>query len=116
MAVPIRPAGGAVVEAVWGDVVHDTIVANDLQAGSAIVSFAAGGSQGSTVVTFPRPFAAIPAVTATLQSSGGASLPMITQITTITATAVTLRLAIASGTVASATSISVSWIAVGPRT
>ena len=114
MVVPARPTAGAPIDSTWGGVAHDTAVGQDIQTGSASVSLA-GSSQGSVVVTFPRPFASSPAVSALTISPAGASLGLITQASAVSATAVTLRLATASGANLTAGPFSVSWIAIGPR-
>jgi hypothetical protein len=73
MAVPNRPVGGASIESAWGGVVHDGIVAQDIQAGSVVMTTTASGGVSPVVtVTFPRPFAAPPTVIlgGALNSSG----------------------------------------------
>jgi hypothetical protein len=62
MAVPTAPAAGEPIAEAWGDVVHDAVVAQDIQQGT--VSFAGGGAVAyqDIVVTFPRPFSAPPIV------------------------------------------------------
>jgi hypothetical protein len=113
MAVPTRPAAGAVVESGWGQVVHDAAVAMDIQSGSATVALS-GATQGSTVVTFPRPFASTPVVVATLgPSSSGPALGYFPQVAAVSSTSVTLRLSSAGA--ATTFSVPVAWIAYGPR-
>lgn len=63
MAVPTRPASGAVVESAWGQVAHDTAVALDYQYGTVTPGNAGSGNASSQItVTFPRPFASPPIV------------------------------------------------------
>lgn len=111
MAVPTRPAGGAIVESSWGQVVHDTAVAQDIQAGTVNVSIA--GTQASVNVTFPRPFASNPAVAAVIGPQGaGPALSATVQVASLSPTVVSLR-------ISNATSITytlpVQWVAVGAR-
>ena len=61
MAVPARPVSGAPIDSAWGGVVHDAIVAQDIQHGKASVVLTAASEVGFTV-TFARPFAAAPDV------------------------------------------------------
>jgi hypothetical protein len=112
MAVPARPTSGAPTEAAWGQVAHDTAVAQDIQTGSANVTVSAS-TQGSVVVTFPRPFAGTPTVTCMIgPSSSGAALAYSSQAAAVSATAFTLRLA---GGGSTTFTVPVMWIAVGPR-
>lgn len=112
MAVPARPVGGASIESAWGQVVHDTAVAQDIQHGVASIVIAAS-TQGSLVVTFPRPFAAAPDVTAMIGPQGaGALLGWTVQLAALSATAMTLRL---SGSTSQSATLPVPWIAIGPR-
>jgi hypothetical protein len=112
MAVPNRPAAGGVVESAWGQIAHDTAVGQDIQSGSVSVTVSAS-TQGSAVVTFPRPFAATPVVVATLgPSSAGSALAYFPQIASVSPTSVTLRL---SGGASTTFTVPVAWIAIGPR-
>jgi len=111
MAVPTRPAAGAPIESAWGDIVHDSIAAMDLQAGTASVVVSAAAA-GSTVVTFPRPFAAPPVVT-TATGPLGTSLWVVT-VLAVTATQVTLNATTKTGATGSAT-VPMMWIAYGTR-
>ena len=112
MAVPTRPAAGAVVESAWGQVVHDATVAQDIQTGSATIALS-NTTQGSVVVTFPRPFASTPLVIATLgPSSSGPALSYFPQVAACTPSSVTLRL---SGGASTSFSVPVAWLAIGPR-
>lgn len=111
MAVPSRPAAGAPIESAWGSVVHDAVVAMDLQAGNASVVVSASAA-ASIVVTFPRPFAAPPVVT-TATGPLGTSLWVVT-VLAVTATQVTLNATTKTGATASAT-VPMMWMAYGPR-
>jgi hypothetical protein len=114
MTVPTRPADNAPVDTAWGDVVHDTIVANDVQSGVINMVFAASAVGPTVVVTFPRPFASVPIVVATAGgvSAGGTNVNV--GITALTTTTVSLQ-----GREVRETAISVTlpcqWIAIGPR-
>jgi hypothetical protein len=114
MAVPARPVAGAVVESAWGQIAHDTAVAQDVQTGIVTVSLSAA-NQGSTVMTFPRPFAAAPVCVAIIVSTAGAALGLIVQLNVISATGATIRLSTASGSAATIANVPVHWIAYGPR-
>jgi hypothetical protein len=111
MAVPAKPAAGAAIESAWGDIVHDEVVAQDIQAGVVTVA-AASTPTGSAAVVFPRPFAAAPVVVVT--QAGGAS-GWYSYSTGVTATGFTAVIAIRTGA-AGTTSVPVHWIAYGPRT
>lgn len=63
MAVPTRPVEGAPVDTVWGGVVHDGIVALEIQTGSVTgMASGAAGAIVSKAVVFPHPFAGVPVV------------------------------------------------------
>lgn len=111
MAVPSRPSAGGVVESAWGQVAHDTAVAQDIQAGVATIASFASGS-GFVAVTFARPFASAPAVVCT--APGNTFL--IAQVGLISTTGFTayIRDARDAGT-ASGSNVFVNWIAYGPR-
>jgi hypothetical protein len=110
MAVPNRPNAGGVVESGWGQVVHDEVVAQDIQAGSVTVA-AASTPTGAAAVVFPRPFAAPPIVVVT--QAGGAS-GWYSYASGVTATGFNALIAIRTGA-AGSTSVPVHWIAYGPR-
>lgn len=110
MAVPNRPASGAVVETAWGQVVHDGIVAMDIQSGTAVAP-ASGTATSQIVVPFPRPFAAIPTVIANVATANrlyavgaGATTPTQTVLTVGHVDNVAI------GSV-----VALTWIAYGPR-
>jgi hypothetical protein len=62
MAVPNRPTSGAPIETAWGDVVHDSIVAQEIQVGSFNATFSASSLSGVVAAVFPHPFAGVPTV------------------------------------------------------
>jgi hypothetical protein len=110
MAVPARPASGAPIDSVWGGVVHDEVVAQDIQAGTVSV-VAANVPSVCVQVTFPRPFAAPPIVMVT--QNGGAS-GWYSYSSTVTATGFPLCIALRTG-VAGSVTVPCSWVAIGPR-
>ena len=111
MAVPNRPTSGAPIETAWGDVAHDTIVAQDLQAGTAVTPATGSGVDNSSIaVVFPRPFAAPPIVVATSQSNG-----FVVGASAITTTGFTLNNANKSAGGGSLGARTNSWMAYGPR-
>lgn len=111
MAVPTRPASGAVVESAWGQVVHDTAVAQDIQVGQATTSHAANRISGTITITFPRPFASPPRVIYTTTNFNYAAAADGSVPTATSCKLVTYRL---DGTAPTA-SVPVDWIAIGPR-
>lgn len=114
MAVPTRPISGAPTETAWGQVAHDTAVAMDIQAGVFNVVLT-NTNQGSTRMTFPRPFASAPVVVATCgPHSSGAGTAYFAQIASADATGADLRLVHDNSTVGTVT-LPVSWVAYGPR-
>lgn len=74
MAVPTRPAAGAPIETAWGDVVHDGVVAMEIQTGTAILVFSNVAVSAILVVTFPHPFASTPLVFLTPQDTGNITI------------------------------------------
>lgn len=114
MAVPTAPTAGEPIAEAWGDVVHDAVVANDIQSGVVNITVTAG-TQATAVVTFTRPFAGTPVVVALIGPQGsGAALSWVVQIPAggVSATAVSLRI---SGSTAQSFTLPVQWIAYGPR-
>jgi hypothetical protein len=112
MVVPARPTAGAPIDSGWGGIAHDTAVAQDTQTGSVSISVSAS-TQGSAVVTFPRPFAGTPTIVAMVgPSSSGAALSYSCQAAAVSATGATLRLA---GGGSTTFTVPVMWIAIGPR-
>jgi len=111
MAVPTAPAAGEPIAEAWGDVVHDSIVAMDIQSGVVNLTLTAT-NVANVVVTFPRPFAAPPIVVACYQSTNQSFLANVHGAPT--ATQVTIGLS--TKTAANVTDTRpVSWIAYGPR-
>lgn len=117
MAVPTPPTAGEPIAEAWGDVVHDAVVAQDIQAGIVSVPFANTGAVAQAV-TFPRPFAAPPTVMLTGQWVSGVTGmggPVCSfQGGLPTTTGFTARIANQSGA-AITTTVPVQWIAYGPR-
>lgn len=114
MVVPARPVAGAPIETAWGDVVHDTVVALDVQVGRANVTVN-NSTQGSLAIVYPRPFASPPTVVAMIvESNSGPGLAGHVQTPGGgTALGTTLRV---SGFAANLTvTLPVDWIAIGPR-
>lgn len=111
MAVPARPTSGTPIESLWGQVAHDTAVAMDLQAGDVAVTVSAAVS-GQTIVTFPRVFAAAPVVVASVRAS---SIAYICQVSSVSASQVTLVLTHKTAGTTFTDTRNVSWIAYGPR-
>jgi hypothetical protein len=114
MAVPTPPTAGEPIAEAWGDVVHDAVVAMDIQSGRASVAVN-NSTQGTAVVTFPRPFAAPPTVLAMIvENNSGPGLAGHVQTPSgTTAIATSLRV---SGFASNITvTFPVDWIAYGPR-
>lgn len=114
MAVPARPTSGAPIESAWGDIVHDAIVAMDIQSGKAAATLPNAVLITNVAVTFPRPFAAPPIVVASVADAGTSSVNFNAGVTGITATGCTLGVREVRETVTSQ-ALSIGWIAYGPR-
>ena len=113
MTVPNRPVSGAPIETAWGDVVHDTTVAQDIQAGSVVVSLVGGASSNDGTVTFPRPFGGVPIV---VVGGVGGQTTLAALVSVPTATGCVVRAFKRDGTAfGSAGSLTVEWLAYGPR-
>lgn len=113
MVVPARPTSGAPIETLWGDLVHDGYVAQDLQAGSVAVAFAASAISGLVTVTFPRAFAGVPVVVATgFEATNGPNLNV--GLRALTATSFQVQAREVRETAITAT-LAVQWVAIGPR-
>ena len=112
MAVPNRPTSGAPIETAWGDVAHDTIVAEDLQAGFTDV--VCNGINTDKAIVFPRPFASAPVVVATGDAAAHGSAVAKIVVGSITATGFTARIASTAGVTVAGT-IRYGWMAYGPR-
>jgi hypothetical protein len=110
MAVPARPTSGVPIETAWGQVAHDTAVAQDIQAGSISITLTAAASANGTV-TFPRAFASPPTV---VVAQAGGSSGYIVAVSGATTGQCVVTLGTRAGGTASAT-IPVTWIAYGPR-
>jgi hypothetical protein len=117
MAVPTPPTAGEPIAEAWGDVVHDAVVAMDIQQGYADIS-ATSATVAGLAVTFPRAFAAgsVPSV---ITSIGGASSgtaggnPWAPGHYGASPTGFTIRASVA--TAQSVTNLRIHWIAYGPR-
>jgi len=112
MAVPARPTSGVPIETAWGQVAHDAAVAQDFQSGKVVISVPAGGSRFDYTLTYPRPFASEPvfvawALNGAIMLAVGVSIP--------TPTTSVIGLCRKDGATITATSVTVEWIAVGPR-
>jgi len=110
MTVPVAPAAGEPIAEAWGDVVHDSIVAMDIQSGTVSIP-AAGAPTSSVTVIFPRPFAAAPQAAAS--TNGTISGVWIAQISTTTPTQLTVYVFARDGR--NVTALGAHWIAYGPR-
>lgn len=114
MVVPARPVPGAPIESAWGDIAHDTVVAQDLQAGTVAVAFAASAISALITVTFPRAFAAVPVVTVTgMEAGNGSNLNVGLRAITTTTFQVQAR---DVRETAQTLTLTVGWVAIGPRT
>jgi hypothetical protein len=110
MTVPNRPAAGALVDSAWGQLVHDAVVAQDIQAGLVNV-VASSDASAAVEVVFPRPFASAPIV---LVSQDANSAGWIAYAGAIDAKRFDANVATKAGNAASGT-IPVAWLAIGPR-
>lgn len=108
MAVPARPVSGAPIDSTWGGIAHDTAVAQDLQYGVVVITTAGSPAQGSTTITFPRPFSAAPVVMLSINGTG-TDQPMVA-IDNVTTTGCRLNLRAAA-----AFGYTGRWFAIGPR-
>lgn len=114
MAVPTRPVAGAPIESAWGDVVHDTVVALDIQSGVTNVSLAAQ-SEASVAVVFARPFAAPPVLVLGMPEIGGTvQRPVTAKWNSKTATGFGCLVQTGGGAI-TAGPFPVNWVAIGPR-
>jgi len=114
MAVPVAPAAGEPIAEAWGDVVHDSIVAMDLQSGSATATVTAGTNAANVTVVFSRPFASAPNVIATVGPM--VSNVFVCNVVSISATQVVLNALRKDETnQGSSVGIPVQWFAYGPR-
>lgn len=101
-----RPAAGAPIESAWGAQVHDAV--EGIQHGTVSITVSTG-AVGTSVVTFPRPYAVKPNATA-IAEIGISAKPSVA-ITGITAT--TLQLSISRGDGVASGNVTVHWIAIG---
>jgi H-type lectin domain len=113
LAVPTRPAPGIPIASDWGGVVHDSIVAQDIQAGQLSVAVSASAT-GNAPVTFPRPFASAPIVVVAIGNAPGGSFRLVARANAVTASGFSAYLYTGDNTTATVT-LTVTWIAYGPR-
>lgn len=111
MAVPARPTSGAPVGTDWGQVAHDTAVAQDIQAGQTTTTHSGNATSNAVTVVFPRPFASPPRVTFGCSNFNYAAAANGSPPTASQVVVQTYRI---SG-VAATGSVVVDWVAVGPR-
>jgi hypothetical protein len=109
MAVPNRPAAGGVVESAWGDIVHDEVVAQEIQTGTFMANIAQNGSV-QVPVTFPHPFASAAWVVVFAQISAAAGNRAYVSVQSVTANG--FDLGVGGGT---AWNYSGWYLAYGPR-
>jgi hypothetical protein len=110
MAVPVAPAAGEPIAEAWGDVVHDAVVAQDIQHGVQNITISNANS-GTVTVTFPRPFAAVPGIQVTVVIGSSTLFAIASGLSAI---AVDLRLIRKDEAVTTVTA-PVHWLAIGPR-
>jgi len=116
MAVPTPPTAGEPIAEAWGDVVHDAVVAMDIQAGKQQITIGSTVAEVGVAVTFARPFAVAPTVVIGTESAGGtAGRQIIARKSAITTTGFTAWLQGTTGGAASAVTQTVDWLAYGPR-
>jgi hypothetical protein len=110
MAVPTPPTAGEPIAEAWGDVVHDAVVAMDIQAGS--ISIAMGGSASAQLtVVFPRAFASAPIV---MTNVGTGNRSFISGAAAASTTQFVFTMGTTDGGTNSST-IGGTWLAYGPR-
>jgi hypothetical protein len=111
MAVPVAPAAGEPIAEAWGDVVHDAIVARDIQSGNSATPNAASGTgelSGTVTIVFPRPFAAPPQVVA--MASNAHHYVALSSVTATQVVLISKRVGQTTGV-----GVALAWIAIGPR-
>lgn len=112
MAVPARPVSGAPTAADWGGIVHDEVVALEIQTGTFIATSPGSSTFADAGVVFPHPFAGIPDVFTTMGSIDNIAISAGT--TSVTANGFTCRIAKGNGNL-SAFGWTVRYLAIGPR-
>lgn len=113
MAVPTRPVSGQPIASAWGQVAHDAIVAQDLQAGVATVTAPGGTAAPTVTLVFPRAFGGVPTVVCVAYTGSG-TLTAFSQGPSATQVVLGVANATGAGSVA-AGPVSVAWFAFGPR-
>jgi hypothetical protein len=110
MAVPPVPAANAPLDVAWGQVVHEDVVVNNLQRGTATV-VQSGLATATVDVTFPQGYASFPGVFLQSTSSSGTSVATVTNITT---TGFRIVIHKTDGTMV-VNNVVVNWLAYGQR-
>lgn len=77
MAVPARPVSGEPIDSTWGQLVHDEVVARELQSGRVSVTLS-NAVTAQLAVSFSPAFASAPQVVVTAESSAGTHIAGIT--------------------------------------
>jgi malic enzyme len=112
MAVPARPTSGTPIESLWGQVAHDSAVAQDIQSGTVTLTYVSS-STVTGAITFPRPFAAPPAVV--IVGSGTVAIGCVAKVDSVTATQANIRVSDTQNVAHTSGSMVIQWIAIGPR-
>lgn len=116
MAVPTPPTAGEPIAEAWGDVVHDAVVAMDIQSGKQTMTLPSGQAEITTAITFPRPFASAPVVVLGPEGAGGvAGRPVFGRQSAVTTTGFTMTLQCATGAASGSVGQTTHWLAYGPR-
>jgi len=110
MAVPPVPVANAPLDVAWGQVVHEDVVINNLQRGSATV-VQTGAATAILDVVFPQAYASFPGVFVQSTSSAGTSIATVTNVTT---TGFRIVVAKTDGTPV-VNNVTVNWLAYGQR-
>jgi hypothetical protein len=114
MAVPTPPTAGEPIAEAWGDVVHDQVVAMEIQTKRFTVAAPGGSTFADAGIVFDHPFAAgsKPVVICTMESIDNIAISAGT--TSITNVGFTCRISKGNGNL-SAFAWSVMAVAYGPR-
>src|SRR4029079_4094042 len=114
MAVPTPPTAGEPIAEAWGDVVHDQVVAMEIQMGSFIATAPGGSTFADAGVVFPHPFAAGSKPTIMLTMGSIDPTAISAGHTNVTNAGFTCRIAKGNGNL-SAFGWTVTYLAYGPR-
>jgi hypothetical protein len=110
MAVPTPPTAGEPIAEAWGDVVHDAVVAMEMQTGTAQVTMPSSAT-GQVTVTFPHPFASGPFVVCNIATGN-----RLWAIGAVNATATSFVATVSHvDNVATSTVVAFTYFAYGPR-